>query len=587
LIRIIATSAWLMWMLWATALVAQVPQVPEKLFFGAMELHIDTKARSEIQEDVNRLHRHPGYFQSLLDRVNLYFPTIERVLAEERVPDPIKYLVIQESSLVSDAVSVSNAVGFWQFKMASAQEVGMRVDREIDERMHIEAATRGAARYLKRNNARFDNWIYAVLAYNVGPGGALSLVDKSLYGTSKMPINTRTHWYVKKFLAHWVAFDGLTGRSGHPQLQLHLHTVAPGTNLKQVAADFQMEAASLEAYNKWLKTTRIPGDKPYQVVLPIPHSNAFAIAKLNGQAPPVLVASASSAASPVPSKPKTPATRFVLKNNLEAISARAGDTQKSLANEGGISRAKLRRFNDLLRKEPIQTGQVYYLERKNRKAEVPFHTFQQGESLWEVSQAYGIRLNRLLHLNRLDPTEAVKSGRRLHLQKRLKKKDFPTYIKISPTQSTNRVITENQARPNQNPGGGSAQVSQNTYSEQKPIVVEPVIPPGAVRSTYTVQRGDTYFGIAAKLGVAVDDLLMWNNANAGEPLRVGQSLLVFKTKDAPAVNRPSSDKYYEVQPGDTLYSISRKTGAEVSSIRKWNQMTSDTIHPGQKLVVRP
>ena len=181
---------------------AQAPRVPSDLRFGDITLDLDNKVREEIQVDVDRLYRSPTYFQSLLDRVNLYFPIIEGVLKQENVPDEFKYLVIQESALISDAVSVSNAVGFWQFKMASAQEVGMRVDRQIDERAHIERASRGAAKYLKRNNQTFDNWIYALLSYNVGLGGALSIVDKKYYGARKLPITSKTHWYVKKFLAH-------------------------------------------------------------------------------------------------------------------------------------------------------------------------------------------------------------------------------------------------------------------------------------------------------------------------------------------------------------------------------------------------
>ena len=81
---------------------------------------------------------------------------IERVLKEENVPDDFKYLCIQESGLISDAVSSAKAVGFWQFKDFTAREVGLRVDNRIDERKNIVSATRGAAKYLKRNNFQFD-----------------------------------------------------------------------------------------------------------------------------------------------------------------------------------------------------------------------------------------------------------------------------------------------------------------------------------------------------------------------------------------------------------------------------------------------
>ena len=69
-----------------------------------------------------------------IDRMLLYFPIIERIFKEEGVPEDFETLAIQESGLISDAVSSADAVGFWQFKDFTAQEVGLRVDKRIDER---------------------------------------------------------------------------------------------------------------------------------------------------------------------------------------------------------------------------------------------------------------------------------------------------------------------------------------------------------------------------------------------------------------------------------------------------------------------
>lgn len=568
-----------MWMLQAFVLVAQSPQVPEKLRFADMELHIDARARAEIQKDVDRLHQHPGYFQSLLDRVNLYFPTIEQVLQEERVPDEFKYLVIQESALVSDAVSVSNAVGFWQFKMASGQEVGLRIDRQVDERMHIESATRGAARYLTRNNSRFDNWLYALLAYNVGPGGALSLVDKDLYGVKKMPVTTKTHWYVKKFLAHQVAFQGRTGLSRHPDLQLHLWPTQKGESLDNLSRMFAIEPAVLRDYNKWLKTNRVPEGKPFKVVLPVSHGNTQALAALNGGNLPRRTL--ASQTEPSLQKPIY-TTRFVQINDLEAVVAKAGDTQQSLAQFAGISRAKLRRFNDLLRRESIRPDQPYYLEKKNRKAEATYHVLMPGESLWEVAQMYGLRLNRLLKLNRIEPTEAVQAGRQLHLKKRIRKNARPVYKEVKQASSGSRIIASSEL-PSQNADRSAAPPSFS-YTENQ-WKAEPIRPEGMEAFTYTVQKGDTYFGIAARLGLAVDDILLWNGANAATPLSIGQTLTMYKPKQN---GKKAADHTvsYQVQPGDTLFGIAKKSGMSLEQLMELNGLKDTTIHPGQQLRIK-
>ena len=109
------------------------PRVPSSYEFAGIQLSITEAARRQIQEDVDALHRSQTYFNRKVEKVDLYFPIIERVFREEGIPDDFKYLTIQESALISDAVSSSNAVGFWQFKKASATEVGLRVDNYIDE----------------------------------------------------------------------------------------------------------------------------------------------------------------------------------------------------------------------------------------------------------------------------------------------------------------------------------------------------------------------------------------------------------------------------------------------------------------------
>src|ERR1041384_7008371 len=97
-------------------LAAQTPQVPSKMEFAGITLSIRDDARREIQKDVDALTQSPKHFMIKVERARTYFPIIEKVFREENVPEDFKYLVIQESSLIADAVSPSNAVGFWQFK---------------------------------------------------------------------------------------------------------------------------------------------------------------------------------------------------------------------------------------------------------------------------------------------------------------------------------------------------------------------------------------------------------------------------------------------------------------------------------------
>src|SRR6188768_3462894 len=127
----------------------QTPEVPHKMQFAGMTLTIRDDARREIQSDVDAFTKYPRYFGVKVERAKTYFPIIEKIFAEERLPDDFKFLALQESALISDAVSVSDAVGFWQFKDFTAMEMGLRVDKEVDERMNLVSSSHAAALYLK------------------------------------------------------------------------------------------------------------------------------------------------------------------------------------------------------------------------------------------------------------------------------------------------------------------------------------------------------------------------------------------------------------------------------------------------------
>ena len=88
-------------------------------------------------------------------------------------------------------------------------------------------------------------------------------------------------------------------------------------------------------------------------------------------------------------------------NGLRYMIAGAGDTFKSLSRETGITKRKIRKYNDLPKKHTFNEGDIVYLERKNGRAKkgYEFHTTRNGESLHRISQIYGIRLNALYRLN--------------------------------------------------------------------------------------------------------------------------------------------------------------------------------------------
>ncbi len=103
-----------------------------------------------------------------LKRSNRYFPYIEKRLAEEVLPEDLKYLAVIESDLKQDARSPVGAAGPWQFMESTARKMGLRVDGVIDERYDFHSSTDAAINYLKRLNQYFNSWTMSVAAYNLG-----------------------------------------------------------------------------------------------------------------------------------------------------------------------------------------------------------------------------------------------------------------------------------------------------------------------------------------------------------------------------------------------------------------------------------
>ena len=96
---------------------------------------------------------------------------------------------------------------------------------------------------------------------------------------------------------------------------------------------------------------------------------------------------------------------------------------------------------------------------------------------------------------------------------------------------------------------------------------------------YIVQKGDTLWSIARKAGLTVDELKEINNLTSNM-LSIGQQLKLKKED-----NIPSTDNIYIVQKGDSLWAIARKLGINVNDLINYNNLNSTTISIGQELKI--
>jgi murein DD-endopeptidase MepM/ murein hydrolase activator NlpD len=110
----------------------------------------------------------------------------------------------------------------------------------------------------------------------------------------------------------------------------------------------------------------------------------------------------------------------------------------------------------------------------------------------------------------------------------------------------------------------------------------------AIPASYTVQSGDSLYGISKKFGLTVDEIVQLNNISNPNVIKPGM-VLVLKAPTVASASvsvEPQSPTTYVVQAGDTLWSISRKVGVALADLLQINNLRDNTIlHPGQTLLL--
>jgi len=106
-----------------------------------------------------------------------------------------------------------------------------------------------------------------------------------------------------------------------------------------------------------------------------------------------------------------------------------------------------------------------------------------------------------------------------------------------------------------------------------------------VKTTYVVQQGETFYGIARSYNMSIKELEDLNPEVDPSRLKPGMILAVITTKNIPS---PKTQNYiwHIVEEGETMYAISKKYGISVDDIKILNGLDGNNIFPGQKLKIK-
>jgi hypothetical protein len=255
-------------------------KIPKGLQLAGERVPIE---RHDIKERMDRELLVNTYWQSngllLIKRAHKYFPVIEPLLKKYGIPDDFKYLAVAESGLQNNS-SPAGASGFWHFLKHSAREYGLEVNKNVDERYHLEKATKIAADYLKKSKERFGSWTLAAAAYNAGNARiAKRLEVQQVSDYYDLLLNSETSRYIFRILAlkeilsnpkhYGFEFDEedlyILPKTRTVKVDTVIHNIASfakkfGTNYKE-----------LKLHNPWLRQNKLNNKtrRLYEIKIPV------------------------------------------------------------------------------------------------------------------------------------------------------------------------------------------------------------------------------------------------------------------------------------------------------------------------------
>ena len=270
-------------------------------------------------------------------------------------------------------------------------------------------------------------------------------------------------------------------------------------------------------------------------------------------------------------------------SGTQYYTVKSGDSIWAISNKYGITMAQLRSWNNI-KNDLIYPGQKLVVSNgsstgsntgsggsssgnsnssssntgNNASNASQYYTVKSGDSVWAISNKYGISMDQLRSWNGIK-NDFIYPGQKLVVKK-------------------GTSTGTNNSSGNTNTGSSSS----NNASSQ----------------TYTVKSGDSIWAISNKYGISMDQLRSWNGIK-NDFIYPGQKLVVKKGTSTGTNNSSSgnantgssssnnaSSQTYTVKSGDSIWAISNKYGISMSQLRSWNGIKNDFIYPGQKLVVK-
>ena len=280
----------------------------------------------------------------------------------------------------------------------------------------------------------------------------------------------------------------------------------------------------------------------------------------------------------------------------KTYTVKSGDTLYGISNQFGVSVSELASLNGI-KGSNLQVGRVLKIPSKSgtNPNNMFMYTVKSGDNLYTIAKKYNTTVDEIKKLNYLTNNNLY-IGQVLRIPEMFTPQDemlLPNYINYTVKKGDNlyniakdnnitvdTIISDNSLSNNNLYIGQILKIrvpNTNTVFEEcygEDYVEEPSIN----TINYTVKKGDSLYSIANKYDTSVSNIIKLNNLTNNN-LSIGQILKI------PSSNVNSTNNTYTVKRGDNLYSIARNFNTTVNEIKRKNNLTSNTLSIGQKLII--
>lgn len=262
--------------------------IPEDLNFAGETV---PQSDPEVMERIDREFLVNTYWQSnavlLIKRANMYFPIIEPILAKNGIPDDLKYLAVAESGL-QNVVSHAGATGFWQIMKATGQQYGLEVNKNVDERYHLEKSTQVACDYLNKYYKKYGTWTLAAASYNAGTGAIdryMGIQQVDDYYDLLLGQETGRYVFrimaIKEILSHpeKYGFDVQEEDLYKAVPTFKVDLDEPVLSFAEYAKKYEISYKILKRHNPWLREPHLNNSSKKKYIIEIPKTGYYKATK--------------------------------------------------------------------------------------------------------------------------------------------------------------------------------------------------------------------------------------------------------------------------------------------------------------------